>query len=1114
MQICPGCGEENPDKFRVCGFCGTALAPAEPQPAEPQTVTCPACGEANPAKFRLCGFCGEALAPALPAQEVRKTVSIVFSDLKGSTAMGEKLDSEAVREVMSRYFDEMRAALQAHGGTIEKYIGDAIMAVFGLPTLHEDDALRAVRAAAEMRDRLAALNAELMDRWGVTVGNRTGVNTGEVVAGDPTTGQRLVTGDTVNTTARLEQAAPTNEVLLGETTYRLVRHAVEVEEVEPLELKGKAERVPAYRLVSVQQTETVERRHDNPLVGRVEELETLEREFAAATETGECRLVTLLADAGVGKSRLIEEVGRRTAVHGGRLVRGRCLPYGRGITFWPLLEIVREAAAITDDESPEQALQKLLELAGPDGEDAVARVASAIGIADGEFPLDELFFGTRRLLELIAARQPLVVAFEDIHWAEDALLDLIEQVAANASAPLVLLCASRPDLLDRRSDWRDHHPNVIELAPLSDDESARVAENLLGDAALPETARKRIVEAAEGNPLFVEQLLSMLIDDGLLRQEDGRWVPAGDMSELAIPGTIQALLTARLDLLSPQERAVVEPASVIGLMFEQAAVRELAPEVVQAEVAVHLDTLSGKQLVRRQPDADDLYRFHHILIRDAAYGGILKRARATMHERFADWAERVNRERGRETEFEEILGYHLEQAQTYLSELGPLDDHGQELGRRAAGYLASAGRRAFGRGDQHAAANLLRRAVALLAEGSRQRVELLPLLAESRLHVGEFEDAQHTVEEALAGAAALGDQALEADAALTGLLVRHHTDDLDVWRAEVDRETARIIPLLDAEHSPGVLAKAWRMVSFVHALVCRWEETGLASQQAMEFAAAAGDRTREAGAASSLAYALGHGPTSVSDAVPRIEAIVANGFPNGLAEAIILLELGQLYAMSGRFDEARELCDRACRLIEERGGGVLGNVTSISGPSRVELLAGRPEVAEAQLRRDHEALTALEENYYRPSVGAVWAQALFELGRLDEADAVALAAGELAAETDVEPQAVWRSVRAKVLARSGHAGEALALAEQAVLLTRTTDAPVMQADALLDLADVHRLGGRIDEAAEAAGEARMRYGLKGHTVGAQRAEAMLERIGRPNAWAARSEEERAAHTTS
>ena len=238
-------------------------------------AVCSSCGEENPDKFRLCGFCGTPLAAVLPPQEVRKTVTIVFSDLKGSTAMAEKLDSEAVREVMSRYFDEMREALERHGGKIEKYIGDAIMAVFGLPKVHEDDALRAVRAAVEMRERLAVLNDELGERWGITIANRTGVNTGEVVAGDPTTDQRLVTGDTVNTAARLEQAAPSCEVLIGEPTYRLVRDAVQVEPVEPLELKGKAQRVPAYRLVSVHKTDGVRRRHDSPFVGRDQELGVL-----------------------------------------------------------------------------------------------------------------------------------------------------------------------------------------------------------------------------------------------------------------------------------------------------------------------------------------------------------------------------------------------------------------------------------------------------------------------------------------------------------------------------------------------------------------------------------------------------------------------------------------------------------------------------------------------------------------------------------------------------------------------------------------------------------------------------------------------------------------------
>ncbi len=1075
-------------------------------------AVCPSCGEENPDRFRLCGFCGTALVATPPVQEVRKTVTIVFSDLKGSTAMGEKLDSEAVREVMTRYFDEMRGALELHGGTVEKYIGDAIMAVFGLPQLHEDDAIRAVRAALEMQERLAALNAELDERWGVTVGNRTGVNTGEVVAGDPTSGQRLVTGDTVNTAARLEQAAPTNEVLLGDATFRLVRHAVEVESVEPLELKGKADRVPAYRLLAVRDAETVERRLDNALVGRVSELELLEAEAGEAAAADACRLATLVAPAGVGKSRLLQELGLRLE-ESSRLVRGRCLPYGKGITFWPLLEILRDVAGITDEDSPEQARERLLALTGAEGEDAVARVASAVGLADGRYPLDEVFWGTRRLFELIARERTLIVGFEDVHWAEDTLLDLIEHVATNSSgAPLLLVCTARPDVFERRPGWSDVGRQV-ELAPLSDEEAGLVAGNLLGDADLPEAVRRRIVEAAEGNPLFVEQLMSMLIDDGRLQQVNDRWVTTGEISELEIPGTIQALLAARLDMLSPPERGVIEPASVIGLVFEREAVEELAPETLRPELDERLARLTAKQLVRPQESETPAYRFEHILVRDAAYQGILKRARAGLHERFADWAERVNRARGRETEFEEILGYHLEQARTYLSELGPLDERGLELGRRAATYLTSAGRRAFGRADMAAAANLLRRASALYPERSREQVELLPDLAESLQELGEFEEARHTIDEALAGARALGDTALEADVILTGLLVRHHTDDLDAWSSEVERETARIIPLLDAETSALTLAKAWRMVSFVHGMACRWKETALANQQTMQHAATAHDESRESRAASALAQALALGPAPVSDAVPRLESILGSGLCHGRAEAIVLLSFGQLEAMAGRIEEGRELCNRACHLIAERGG-VLANATSIGGPARVELLAGRPDVAEEQLHNDFDALTALAENYYRPLVAAVWAQALFDLGRHDGAHAATGVAEELASGDDLETQAVWRSVRAKVLARGGHAGEALALAEQAVELMRGTDAPVMQADALLDLADVHAAGGRTDEAVEATVEARLRYGLKGHVVGVARAEALLELLGRPNAWAARAADARAAPSPS
>jgi class 3 adenylate cyclase/tetratricopeptide (TPR) repeat protein len=1060
-------------------------------------VICPACGEENPDRFRLCGFCGTPLAPALPPQEVRKTVTIVFSDLKGSTAMGEKLDSEAVREVMSRYFDEMRAALERHGGTVEKYIGDAIMAVFGLPRLHEDDALRAVRAAAEMRDTLAELNEELDQRWGVTVGNRTGVNTGEVVAGDPTTGQRLVTGDTVNTAARLEQAAPTNEVLLGDATYRLVRHAVEVEPVEPLELKGKAERVPAYRLVSALAAESVQRRHDSPLVGRERELGVLEGELEAAAGGRVCRLVTVTAQAGVGKSRLIEEFGR-LASPGARMVRGRCLPYGRGITFWPLVEIVRDAAGIHDEDAPEEIHAKLSELAGPDAEDVVPRIASAIGLAEADFPLDEVFWGTRKLFEVEAARQTLIVVFEDIHWAENAFLDLIEHVAAtSAGAPLLLLCATRPDLLERRTDWLQDERQVIELEPLSDDESALIARNLLGDAAIPEEARDRIVAAAEGNPLFVEQLLSMLIDDGLLRQEAGRWVPSGDLSELAIPPTIQALLAARLDLLSAEERAVIEPASVIGLAFEQPPVEELVPEPVRQDVGGHLVSMTQKQLVRQQPEiAERSYRFHHILVRDAAYQGILKRARASLHERFADWAEQINRERHREAEFEEILGYHLEQAHQYLSELGPVDDHGLGLGRRGAAHLSVAGRRAFARGDMAAAANLLRRAVALLPERDPTRLAVLPDLGEAMMETGEFAWAELFLDEAIRGATELGDEGLRADALLTSLLVRHHVaTDLGAFRAEVERTTAELIPALERREAHTELATAWRMIAFTHAAVCRWEAAATAAGRAVEHARLAGNKRLESRLSGAYSQALCDSPTPVRAAIAACEEMLARDLHHKQSEAMIINSLSCLVGLDGDFDRARTLYREARAILEDVGARVLAASTSFM-LARVEMLAGAPEAAEVDLRHDYEQLEAMGEIYFRTSIGAMLAQALYEQGRVDEAETFAIEAQRLAAGDDIEVDCLCRSVLGKVLAYRGEFAEAVRLAEGAVSRIPGVEAPLMRTDALIDLAEVLSAAGNTDRARAALEQARDLAVLKEMAVPLKRVDILLDGLGR------------------
>src|SRR3954470_15024513 len=382
---------------------------------------CPNCGEENPAKFRLCGFCGTPLAPAVPVQEVRKLVTILFCDLKGSTNLGEQLDSESLRETMSRYFDAMSAAITRHGGTIEKFIGDAVMAVFGLPRVHEDDTLRAVRAAHEMQEALAELNEGLQRTYGITLENRTGVNTGEVVAGDSTTGQRLVTGDPVNTAAPLAQAAPACEVLLGELTYRLVRDHVEVEAVEPLELKGKAERVPAFRLLDVHDRRDAGDAARAPLVGRGHETERIAGALGRVIDARACARVVITGDAGVGKSRLVEHVCA-VAAEQALVIRGRCLSYGDGITFWPLVEALRQASDIEAGDEFAAARAKLDRLIGEGNEEVFERLASAVGLSEQQYPLPEVFWAARKLVETLSQRRPLVLVFEDVHWAEPALL--------------------------------------------------------------------------------------------------------------------------------------------------------------------------------------------------------------------------------------------------------------------------------------------------------------------------------------------------------------------------------------------------------------------------------------------------------------------------------------------------------------------------------------------------------------------------------------------------------------------------------------------------------------------------------------------------------------------
>jgi class 3 adenylate cyclase/tetratricopeptide (TPR) repeat protein len=1069
---------------------------------------CSKCGEvAEGARF--CPSCGNPLTQEdpSPSREQRKIVSIVFCDLAGSTAMGEKLDPESLRRVMLRYYAELRFALEHHGGTVEKFIGDAVMAVFGIPAVHEDDALRAVRAASDMMDALARLNDELEQRWGVRLHTRTGVNTGKVVAGDPTRGEGFVVGDAVNVAARLEQHAPTDEILLGEDTYQLVRGDVEVEPVEPMELKGKSGRVPAFKLVSVSKI-GISRRLDSPIVGRDRELAQLERAFDSAVDRNDGQLVSVVGPAGMGKSRLMLEFlssvrGRAT------VLRGRCLPYGDGITFWPISEVVKEAAGIGGDDSPQEARDKMVALLpeGADRETIVLPVAAAIGLSDAAYQAEEIFLAIRRLIEALAAEQPLVLTLDDVHWAEETFLDLVEYLADTIrDSRVLLLCIARLELREvrpsilRLADRRD----VIVLEPLAADESERLVRNLLGSTDLPQELGDRITAAAQGNPLFVEEMLRMLVDQGMLSTEKGSWSVEGDLSEVGVPLTLEALLTARLEGLSSGERTVVECASVIGEEFWPAAVERLAPEGERSDVSACLESLVDKDLVTpggQSFGGESAYRFGHIMIRDVAYGNLLKESRSALHEGFGDWLEK--RAGQRVNEYGEILGYHFERAFRTREELGPVDDEGRALAARAFSYLSTAGRDAHGRGDMPAAVKLLERSIGLADERDPGRLELMLGLGQALFHVNEVERARDVFNETAGAAESFGDRALAFHALIERADMEAYIDP-DVGLDQLRDVAEEAIPLFTEQSDEAGLARSWRALSVYNSDACRWGKAGDALEQALEHAVRAGDRELYLQIIGGLAIALFVGPAEVERGIARLEDVLAaaTGSRHGGSglragpSAIALIEacgLAGLKAMSGDLDHGRELCSRGKRTLAE-----LGQERRVVGievvAARIEVMAGEPAAAESEFRSAYATLDEIGDKNVLSTVAAELSDVLYAQGRYDDALELSREGETLAAPEDVESQIRWRTARAKLCAHDGDDEQAVRIAREALEHADGIEFPNLEASAQLALTEVHRLAGRETDAAECTAAALAIFEEKGNRPSAAMASAALERL--------------------
>lgn len=997
-------------------------------------VACPQCTFSNVPDARFCSGCGAPLEQAPPGREVRKTVTIVFCDVTGSTALGERLDPESLRHVMARYFETMRAVVERHGGTVEKFIGDAVMAVFGVPALHEDDALRAVRAACEMRDALAALNGELEQDYGTRLEARIGVNTGEVVAG---TEERLATGDAVNVAARLEQAARPGEILIGRETHRLTRDAVDAEEVDPLDLKGKVEGVAAYRLLSVS-GESPARRLSTPMVGRQRELRILNDAWERAVSEGSCVLFTLLGVAGVGKSRLTAEF---FAALDATVVEGRCLSYGDGITYWPVTEVVLQLGA---------------ELPG------------VVGDAAATSP-EEIAFAFRRLLEAAAAERPLVVLFDDCHWGEATFLDLVEHVATMSRGhPILLLCAARPDLLDRRPQWGGGLMNAttVLLEPLSSAETDELI-GLLG--GVDSELAGRIRGAADGNPLFVEEMLAM--------------VGEGD-SEVVVPPTVQALLAARLDQLDVAEREVLERGSVEGSVFHRGAVQALGT----AEAAPRLSALVRKDLVRPEQATfagDDAYRFRHILIRDAAYDALPKASRAELHERFAGWLEEHAAEL---VERDEILGYHLEQAFHYRTELGPTDERSLALARRAAERLAAAGQGAVLRADARAAATLFGRAVELAPARDRFRAVLLLELSRVLFETAEFDRAAGLIAEAASIGADCGDEVTSALARLERVLLNTLVGGTGDLVGPALAELGDVIDLLEAHGEHPGLARALGYRARLHFYMGDCSAADAAYEQAIQIARRSGRRPDREWIDWQLT-ARRFGATPVREAIASYDAVIAGYKAAGVTSPTSELHQAALLAMAGEFESARGLCERAAQVAAEFG--LMAEVALGMEGGYAHVHAGELETAERLLRASWDRTGALGETGFRSTIGVQLAEVLAELGQDDESAAILAEVDAFISPDDFEPQSRGRWVRATLLARQGHLEEAEESAREAVELVDLTEYLDQRGDARRVLGCVLSSAGRIDDAEAEWRVALELYERKGNVVRAAQVRELL-----------------------
>ncbi len=1130
---CHSCGNANPERAKFCLECGTPLS-----------ARCASCGTELPPAAKFCLECGAQvnapgsrglgapghvnppIANTPPATTppnaqpglsgARKVVSIIFADLAGSTALHERLDPESVRSFMESYYRAMRGAVETHQGTVVKFLGDGVMAAFGVPRVAENDAGRAVHAGAAMQQAFRELARQSLAAVG-EIGLRVGINTGEVVVSADNTD---IVGDPVNVAARLQQEARDGEVVIGEATHRLVASLVTLEPLGSLTLKGRAETVKGYRVVSLKRPVGAA---TAAFVGRAEELGRINAVYDAAVAKPAARLAVLLGSPGLGKSRLIDEFVERHE-NTVSVLTAQCDAAG-GATFAPIAAALRE---FLGSDSPTQ--NAALAAAAPGDEVERARIVKGISalLAGKPASTEETFFVIRRLLTGLAAVKPVILIIDDLHWAGSLLLDLVEHLVQwGSGVPLLVLIGARPELRDLRSSLvtpGGFVSDVVTLGGLDAGAAMRLAASVIGAADLPAAVAAKVLATSEGNPLFVGELVRMLVREGALTKEGERWTAGAGLAALEMPPTIHALLAARIERLRPEERSVLECAAVVGRHFSRSAVAALLPQHA-ADLDARLELLRRSELI--EPDSgwflgEPVLRFHHVLIRDAAYRRLLKGTRAELHERLADW---IEAQVGDAAEHDETIGWHLEQAHQLRRELGPLDANGKALGERAAQRLAAAGKRALARDDTPLAANLLGRAIDRLDPDHPNRAELALDWCEALLSAGDVVAAANAIEELgrfLPAPATTegpisssrrkpGSPQLETTRECSGNSGFRRNDGrgslnprLNAWHTcFVGQLTALTEPQKLQATADAVATAAAELANLgddageakahsVHAqALARLGKVG-ASEAALDKALAAarkaGDRRRANAVLAGAPLAALWGPSPVTRASGRCLDVVrvlriTQGAP--AVEAVALSCQGVLEALRGRTEAARRMIASSRKMVEDLGiAHRLFEADVFAG--RIDLLEGDALAAEGKLKGAYEGLRELGLGIDAARAGALLARAQLAQGKVAEAQRSSQESEALAGD-DLQAAIAWRGVRAEALASRGETKVAVELAQSAVAIAAATDALLDHADARLALATALRATGR---AAEADAEERRAIELweaKGATLLAERA---------------------------